>query len=505
MKKILAWLLVGMLLLSAAAFAEAPAGYNSLEEHLAAFFGGVSPANGDICLSGSAAGRSAELIVSGPENVGNIELRVDGQSLGTLQIDEEAVYLNIEGDTVAIKMEDLMNLSAEIRDTQMQAIQEQITQLLTGFVTNMGIDPAQISQMMADGQSMLELLKRFGTQLLPALGMTVDETATTITLNSEALGTLTGDAVDALLNDPEAQRLMATYLPMAGIQADAEAMLQSWAEYKPAVAELLKGLAVKVKVPNDGSGFTLDAGFTVPGNMPESYGLYLTVSDKQGPGPQKEQIISGTATSDTYRGSDHYDFDVHITEGRGAVGDTCTMDIVSFEDTYVKQDMHLVVMTDLRGVPAYLRLSGSDEDRVFVCVRYANGRFSITADGKEVLSVMRQDDRIVAFLQGMKIVGEVAELDADHITLLATGTRYGRSTPVTLTLAIGQEAGREHLDLSLAQDGNVIAEASLKQRDPQPFDRFSDGEVQWLDEATLKALIQSGIQGAMVSAGVPAA
>ena len=471
--------------------------YESLIDHVNAFFSGIDPEESSLCLNGTDYDNNLQMTVGMFDGVAGIELRVNGRTMAVLQVDDEAVYLNTDSDIMAIRLDTITSFI------------ESFPQLIGFPAKGSGMPGSLINfgELQTDAETIVSLLQPLIERLVPAFEMTEGYPSDTVTLNSRIFAESLVEGVDELLEDPAAQALLDKYLPLLNAGIDAAQIRWGWQEGREQIEELLRNLSMKLSVRSDKTAFTLDAAYT------DTYYNYsnrsirysLSVDGKSSvPGFRTGSgSISGTLCAESSPERSRIEFDLSIDRDsmrRGGLG-ILTFDAREISYGWVEHAVHAVIGgTGVSDLPSYMSFSYMDDGSEIISAHYENNRLSVDMDGREVFTIMYRDGKVSFYTKENKTTGEISEMDSNHITLLVKQTGDFEEHKAELTLSIPQEGDREYLKLTLVADGEELGRATLKTQPAEPFELLSSGEVNWITEETLQAMAGSFLSNSVLKA-----
>ncbi len=488
MKKILAVILALMMTLSvsAASLGEAAEAYeyNSFVEHLNAFLSGIKLQEKDLYFAAAAGEQTYNLLVGMNENgVVNVMAGQNQQEIGTLQIDNEAAYLEYNGSSMALRF-----------DTVQSFIQN-LPQKLLGYVKQLGIDPQQL---MTDVQTLAALGQKFMEKIMPAVQQTQEGDVITITLDSENYANLYAEAIDELLADASFQDILARYLPLFGAQADAEQISAGWQSVREQIVELVKTWKLTATVNQATGEITMNADFSMPENskmLLEANGLVtdkvtninyvvtMTSADTE--------IMKYEITANMEKTSAWIDYPTKVSEH-----------VALYQNGQEAMTMDInFAMSDF-GMPESFLMTMAQAGQEIVRMQYADGAFAMYSQGQEVVFIQYKDDVFTLRAPNGEMTLRKSEEDADHITYELTLNQYGTTNVAYITCSIlKDDNGAEYLQLD-AKSGDVTGLISqMIQTEKQAFSLIKDQEaLNWITEDQLNGLLDQSFAALMQQA-----
>ena len=480
MKKFLAMMLALMMALSisAVSFGEAAEAYEytNFEEHLNAFLNKLELQTKDLYLAAAVGEQTYNLLVGMNENgVINVMAGQNQQEIGTLQIDNEAAYLEYQGSSMALRY-----------DTVQSFIQN-LPQKLMNYARQFGIDPQQV---MADVQTLAALAQKITEKIMPAFQQSQDGDIITMTMDSEAYSGLFAEAIDELLADASFQDILSRYLPLFGGQFDAEQTIAAWQSSRAQIVELVKTWKMTVTMNQSTGEMTMNGDFT----MPDSSKLLLDVTAQTSDEAVNMNYVVTITGGDT-------DIKYEVAVNMEKTSFWLDYPTKGSEHVVLYQDGQEVMTMDMSfklsdfGTPESFLLTMAQAGQEVVRMQYADGTFVAYVQGQEALFIQYKDGVVTIRAQGMEMTLRETEQDVDHITFELTLNQYGSTNVAYITCSIlTDDSGAEYLQLDVKSGDVTGLIAQLVQTEKQAFSLIKDQEaLNWITEDQLNALLDQGV------------
>ena len=449
MKKLIALLLALVMLSVTAVSLGETVEEDAFEKHLNAFLSSLDLQNKDLTLAATQQDTLLRLVLGmNDEGTLNLMFAQNGEPQGSLQFDQEALYLTQNGSTMAVRMETLQNFFS------------QLPQKVLGLLAQMGVDFEKIS---ADLQTAVGLLQQFAAKLAPAIQQGGEAPEMILSLDSEAFGTLLGEAIDALLADESFAKLVQDYAPLFGAQADLEQLRASWQENKDAVVAVAQTLKAQVTVNSEAGDFNATCSWDPKPGLRFSADFIGKMADRA-------MIVEGVMIA--ANGQDEYRIEMSETMEKTSfllnIPTKVTQHVVMTGngEEIVKQDMSLV-LSEAGNLESFQM---GEQEMLYIQYQTAN----------ELLLVR---------VAGTQITFGLAESDANHKTYVATINQGEQEMKVFFTCAILEEEGQEYLRFTVTSGEQTLLAMEVVQVEKIEFPALKDDEtVNWITEEMLDQL-----------------
>lgn len=473
MKKLIALLLALVMLSVTAVSLGETVEEDAFEKHLNAFLSSLDLQNKDLTLAATQQDTLLRLVLGmNDEGTLNLMFAQNGEPQGSLQFDQEALYLTQNGSTMAVRMETLQNFFS------------QLPQKVLGLLTQMGVDFEKIS---ADLQTAVGLLQQFAAKLAPAIQQGGEAPEMILSLDSEAFGTLLGEAIDALLADESFAKLVQDYAPLFGAQADLEQLRASWQENKDAVVAVAQTLKAQVTVNSEAGDFNATCSWDPKPGLRFSADFIGKMADRA-------MIVEGVMIA--ANGQDEYRIEMSETMEKTSfllnIPTKVTQHVVMTGngEEIVKQDMSLV-LSEAGNLESF-QVSQYQKGELAMKITYADNEFAVYGPGEqEMLYIQYQtaNELLLVRVAGTQITFGLAESDANHKTYVATINQGEQEMKVFFTCAILEEEGQEYLRFTVTSGEQTLLAMEVVQVEKIEFPALKDDEtVNWITEEMLDQL-----------------
>ena len=484
MKKLLSLVLalVMSLSMSAVSFGEAAEAvtYSNFSEHLADFMNNINLQQKDLYMAAAAQDQTYQLLVGmNDEGVINVMAGQDQQEIGTLQIDGEAAYLSYQGSIMGLKFETV------------QSFINNLPQKVMEYLAQLGIDPQQLA---ADAQTLMGLLQNLVAKIQPAVQQTVDGDIVTVTLDSENYSELYAESIDELLADASFQDILGRYLPMFGVQYDAEQIASAWQSVRAQIVELIKQWKMIVTINQTTGDFTVDYTMVLP---EDSVGVLA------GKGNIQENNVTADFTFNIKQGETDLSEKISVRAEKTSTWletfNRFSEKVVMYQNGQEIMSMDAAYELDMFGTPVSCLLTMSQQGQEVVRIEYSDATLVMTAQGQEMLFIQYKDGVFTIRTQSTEMTVRKVEDDADHATFELALTQYGQKQTVYLIASIADDGnGGEYLQLALTDGEQTPFVAQMLQTEKQAFSLLKDQEtLNWITEEQLNGLFDNMVASFM--------